>query len=108
MTLTGLLVFIPVALLAVLWWKGMATKEIARRAGARACLAAEVQFLDDTVALHKLRIRRDPRGAMALYRLYGYEFTFDGEHRHNGYIHMLGQHLHKLEMDPPVEGVVEN
>lgn len=108
MSLTGLLIFIPIALLAVLWWKGMASKEIARRAGSRACRQAQVQFLDDTVALQKLRIRRDPRGAMALYRLYGFEFTVDGEVRHNGYIHMLGHHLQKLELDPPIEGMIEN
>ena len=66
MTLTGLLIFIPIALLAVLWWKGMGSKEIARRAGARACREARAQFLDDSVALHKLRVRRGPRGALAL------------------------------------------
>ncbi|MDY6979017.1 MAG: DUF3301 domain-containing protein [Pseudomonadota bacterium] len=100
MTLTGLLIFIPVALLAVLWWKGMGSKEIARRAGARACREAQVQFLDDSVALHRLRVRRGPGGALALYRLYGFEFTSSGERRHNGYIHMLGHQLQKLEMEP--------
>lgn len=100
MTLTGLLVFIPIALLAVLWWKGMGSKEIARRAGIRACHEAGVQFLDDSVALHKLRVRRGPRGALTLYRVYGFEFTGSGERRHNGSIHMLGHHLQKLEMEP--------
>jgi len=100
MTLTGLLVFIPIALLVVLWWKGMGRKEIARRAGIRACREAQVQFLDDSVALQKLRVRRGPRGVLALYRIYVFEFTSSGERRHLGYIHMLGHHLQKLEMDP--------
>lgn len=100
MTLTGLLVFIPIALLVVWWWKGMGSKEIARRAGVRACREAQVQFLDDSVALHRLRVRRGPRGALVLYRVYGFEFTSSGERRHHGYIHMLGHHLQKLEMDP--------
>lgn len=100
--------FIPLALLAVLWWKGMGSKEIARRAGARACHEAGVQFLDDSVALHKLRVRRGPGGATGLYRMYSFEFTCDGELRRYGYIHMFGNHLQKLELDPPIEGVAGN
>lgn len=91
LTISGLLLF--------LWWDGMASKEIARAAGARVCRAKEVQFLDDTVAQQKLRLQRGPRGALQLYRLYGFEFTRDGEHRQNGYIHMLGHQLQKVEME---------
>ncbi|MGD8712838.1 MAG: DUF3301 domain-containing protein [Thiohalophilus sp.] len=91
---------IPIALLAMLWWKGMATREIAHRVGARACREADVQFLDDTVALQKLRLRRGSHGSLALYRLYIFEFASDGEFRYHGYIHMLGHKLQKLEMEP--------
>lgn len=98
LTMAGFLVFIISALLVFVWWDGMASKEVARDAGARACREHQVQFLDDTVALQKLRLRRDPRGTLKLYRVYGFEFTGDGEFRHGGTIHMLGQHLLKLEM----------
>ncbi|MEX2365459.1 MAG: DUF3301 domain-containing protein [Pseudohongiellaceae bacterium] len=103
-----MLVFIIAVLLVLFWWDGMASKEVALAAGARACREAQVQFLDDSVALHKLRVRRGPRGALALYRLYGFEFTSSGERRHNGYIHMLGHHLQKLQMDPYPEYTEEN
>lgn len=78
----------------------MASKEIARHTGARACREGGVQFLDDTVVLLKLRVRRISGGTLGLYRLYGFEFSSDGEYRYSGYIHMLGRYVQKLEMDP--------
>lgn len=98
--MTGLVVLIALALLAVLWWDGMASKEVARHAGARACRDGQAQFLDDTVVLLKLRVQRAPGGALGFYRLYGFEFSSDGEYRYHGYIHMLGHQVQKLEMDP--------
>jgi len=98
--MTGLIISGIIALLALFWWDSMASKEVAHQAGAHACRQHQVQFLDDTVALQKLRLRRDPRGTLKLYREYGFEFTHDGEFRLNGSIHMLGQHIQKLTMDP--------
>ena len=98
--MTGLVVWIIVALLAVFWWEGMASKELARQAGARACREGGVQFLDDTVVLTKLRVRRGMDGGVNFYRLYGFEFSSDGAYRYNGVIHMLGRQVLKVEMDP--------
>jgi hypothetical protein len=36
---------------------------------------------------------------LALYRVYRFEFTSDGEYRYDGAVHMLGHHVQKVEMD---------
>lgn len=82
------------------WWDTVRTKELARLAGLRACQQAQVQFLDDTVARRQIRLRRNTRGRMQLRRLYGFEFTSDGEHRYQGRIEMQGQQVRRVDMDP--------
>jgi hypothetical protein len=83
------------------WLAAMRSKELARDAGLRACRQADVQFLDDTVQLVKARLRRDPRGRIAVYREYRFEFTRDGEHRHRGEIVLLGARVQRVSVDEP-------
>jgi len=74
------------AALAWFWADSLRCKEIARAAGLRACQQAGTQFLDDTVALSSLRLRRDARGHVVLYREYRFEFTRNRDYRLRGEI----------------------
>ena len=93
------------ALAGLLWyWLGaMRCKEIARAAGRHASQEAQAQFLDDTVELTKLRLRRDAHGRLAWHREYRLEFTRDGAYRIRGALTMLGQRVLSLDMStqPP-------
>jgi hypothetical protein len=82
-----------------LWWDGLGAKEIARANCLRLCRERDVLFLDDTVALSRLRLRRDASGNVRLYRRFDFEFTSDGELRYQGYIEMLGKRVLHTEMD---------
>ena len=44
--------------LAWFWWDGLKKRERAVGAARRVCAQAGVQFLDDSVALRRLRLRR--------------------------------------------------
>ncbi|MCU0934380.1 MAG: DUF3301 domain-containing protein [Thiobacillaceae bacterium] len=46
--------------LGAFWWDGLQKRELALQAARRVCEQAGVQFLDDTVALRKMALRRDP------------------------------------------------
>jgi hypothetical protein len=81
------------------WWDTMQSKEVARTAGKQACHNAQVQFLDDTVALKKLRLRRGTNGRLQFQRLFVFEFTSDGSCRYQGRISLYGKYIHKVEMD---------
>ena len=81
------------------WWDTLRTKEIARLAGLNACQQASVQFLDDTVELKKIWLRRNRLGSLELCRLYFFEFSSDGAERYQGRIIMLGQKVREVEMD---------
>jgi hypothetical protein len=96
---------IGLAVLAGYWLDAVRSKELARAAGLRACRQADVQLLDDTVELIKLRLRRDAGGRMALYREYRFEFTTDGSVRFRGALAMLGRRVLRLELEPLGTGI---
>lgn len=91
---------IPVAAFLVwLWWDGLGAKEIARAYCMRLCREHDVLFLDDTVALARMRLRRDAGGTLRLYRRFNFEFTSDGEQRYQGYVELLGERVIHTEME---------
>ena len=99
-TVLDLVVFLGFAALAWYWMDALRSKEIARAAGLRACQQAEAQFLDDTVALAKLRLRRDTHGHLVLYREYRFEFTRNRDYRLQGDIAMMGRQVVRLALEP--------
>ena len=95
-----LAVFLGFAALAWFWMDALRCKEIARAAGLRACQKAEAQFLDDTVEITRLRLRRDARGQLVLYREYRFEFTHTRDYRLRGEIEMLGRSVVRVALEP--------
>lgn len=93
------LILIFIAVLLWYWWDTLQSKEIARVAGINACNKYSVQFLDDTVELKKIWLRRNSNGRLEICRLYLYEFTSDGAERYKGRITMLGKIIKEVEMD---------
>jgi hypothetical protein len=83
------------------WLDSMRARESALDAGRRACLAESVQFLDDTVALSRLRLKRDDNGRVQIARSYEFEFSDTGDNRRKGTIHLAGARLLALNLDLP-------
>ena len=87
------------------WLDAMRVKELARLAGRRRCKALGLSFLDDTVVMRKVRLRRNSRGQVMLFRHYDFEFTSDSMLRSQGEVLMMGKRLIKevLEAYPVPE-----
>jgi len=89
------------ALLAVIvyWLDAMRAKEMARREGRQRCQELGLVFLDDSVVMQKLRLKRDEQGRMLIWRQYQFEFSSDGSRRYRGDIMLSGKVLDDLVMD---------
>jgi len=92
-----LFVLILLALLAF-WWDSLGARQVARMAGRRACEREEAQFLDDTVAVTRIRLQRDGRGRLMFYRQYRFEYSLSGEERLRGQVDLLGKQVLRVEM----------
>lgn len=82
-------------LLSLIWfWRdSLQVRELATRIGRKACESYGVQFLDQTVALHRLTLRWVHSG-LKLRRTYQFDYSLEGHGRLTGYLVMLGtQHL---------------
>lgn len=84
--------------IAGLWYDIMRARETAVAAARRACDAAGVQLLDDTVAVTALALRRRADGRIALRRIYRFEFSDTGNNRVAGSITLLGRVVEGLHM----------
>jgi hypothetical protein len=83
------------------WLDSMRAREAALDAGRRACAAENVLFLDDTVALSKLRLARDDDGRVQLARDYDFEFSDTGNNRRTGSVSLSGSTLVALHLAIP-------
>lgn len=90
-----LILAIPSAL-AVLWWTGSKARELAVAHARQACLHRQLQFLDQTVALTRMKPVRGTTGSNCLLREYGFEFTDQGQFRDTASITMRGHILQKI------------
>jgi len=84
---------------AAYWLDGLRSKELAREAGKRACDDAGAQFLDDTVVLTRVRLKRLPTGTLAFRREYRFEFSMNGAMREHGAVVVHGGRALQLALD---------
>jgi hypothetical protein len=85
---------------AWLWIDSLRARERAVRAGRSACERHGLQFLDDTVAIARLRLARDEDGRLRIARTYTFEFSDTGDNRRQGAIQMRGAQIEELRMEP--------
>lgn len=81
------------------WYAGLHAREQAVAASRRACQDADLQFLDDSVALARLRLARDGNGQMRFQRDFRFEFSDTGDNRRPGVVRMLGEHVEWVSLD---------
>jgi len=90
--------FEPMLLLLLLlagayaWQNALRARERARELGSDLCMQANVQLLDQTVALQRMRLIRGPRG-LRLRRDYRFDFSIDGRDRHRGSLSLVAGEL---------------
>lgn len=92
-----------VALLASLagfWHSSLAARELANRVAMETCTSANVQMLDGTVAIHRLRIVRTGDAPVAWHRTYVFDYTTDGFSRQRGFVVMTGDNVDTVGLGP--------
>ena len=81
------------------WWTSAQSREIAVALARRACAQCQVQLLDETVTLSKLRLKRNSSGTMQIARWYRFEFSTSGDNRRDGVVGIAGKKLINMHLD---------
>ncbi len=100
MDMLSLISLLLLAALGWFWFNSLRALEIARDMGKHACSNANVQFLDDTVAIIALALVRDITGRRVFRRTYRFEFSETGNTRLEGRLILLGDKIASVSMEP--------
>ncbi len=87
------LLLVSLALLAWFWWDSLQKRELAIQAARAVCERAGVQLLDDSVAVSKMKLRRDANQRARVYREFSFEYSSVGDDRQAGRVYLLGERV---------------
>ncbi|WP_089723773.1 DUF3301 domain-containing protein [Candidatus Thiosymbion oneisti] len=97
--MNNLLAVLALLLLGWFWLDSLRAREVATEICHAACKQRDLQFLDQTVSLRRLRIRRTGTG-LRIVRVYGFDFSTEGIGRHSGYLILVGLNPETIGSDP--------
>lgn len=100
-TLGALLLLIVLLGLAWFWSDSLRARDLVVRRCRRLCDEVEIQFLDETVALYGLHLRRTDSGNPAFVRRYRFEYSQTGSDRWPGYAVLHGSRLLSVHLQGP-------
>ncbi len=88
-----------VIVLAWYLWQAQKSREHARELAARHCKQLELQLLDDTVVMNRIRLKKNTLGRIKISRTYRFEFSSMGNERYQGVLELLGNELVNISLD---------
>lgn len=106
MSFSTLNLLLATMLLIWFWRDSLRVRESATRICRQVCKSYDVQFLDQTVALQRLRLRW-VRSGLRMQRTYQFDYSLEGEGRLTGYLVMLGGEQLSLHLNLPEKADTE-
>ncbi len=97
----GLLLAVTLLALVVgFWHSSLAARELANRVVMETCTSANVQMLDGTVSIHRLRLVRTGDAPLAWQRTYFFDYSADGFNRQRGFVVLTGDSVDTVGLGP--------
>jgi hypothetical protein len=92
--------------IAWFWADSLRAKERAVSVSKQFCQLHRAQYLDDTVSLASLSVRRQTKGRLAMYRVYEFEVNRLGNEREIGTVSMHGSQIISVYLpEAPPSGI---
>jgi len=95
--MNNLLAVLALLLLGWFWLDSLRARELATGICQAVCERHNVQFLDQTVALSHMGVRRTDAG-LRLRRVYRFDYSEEGVGRRSGYLVLLGLNLESISL----------
>ncbi|HFD80903.1 MAG TPA: DUF3301 domain-containing protein [Gammaproteobacteria bacterium] len=89
----GLILLLCLGLALWFWQDTLRVREQAQSVAQELCRRQQLQFLDGTVSLQHIGLRRSDRGRLRLHRTFQFSYSTDGVERRTGFIITLGNHV---------------
>jgi len=86
-----------------LWWANRKAYESAKRTCTTICHRSNVELLDDTVSLSKIKLARQTGGRLVLQRVYAFDYSTLGHNRKTGFMMMTHTTVDYVRIEPEDE-----
>ncbi|ENO90526.1 DUF3301 domain-containing protein [Thauera linaloolentis] len=91
MTFVELIAVLGLGGIVWFWFDSLKAREAGLEAARRACQREGLQFLDETVVGHGLRLARDDLGHVVFRRGFDFEYSLSGDDRYRGAVVIEGR-----------------
>ena len=98
-----LIILVLLGAIGWFWYGSIHAKEIAVIGAKMRCESRGLLLLDQTVALSKIRLRRDHGGQMRFEREYQFEFSSNGDDRYEGRVTLYANRITNSNIDYPIQ-----
>ena len=98
--MTALLIILLVMLI-MLWYEILKTRELVIKRCQHVCEEAELQFLDETVAVISVKFRIGGNNRLELRRTYQFEYSKNGADRFKAYVDLTNNRITSVRFTGP-------
>ncbi len=92
-TLDIIFLLLMILIVVFIWFESLRIRELVIKHCNDLCRGANLQLLDQTVALVSLSLKRTGNGSIALLRKYQFEVSENGVDRYSGYVTLLNSRI---------------
>lgn len=93
------LLLLLVVLLIYIWYEVFRIRERVLIKCQQLCREANLQLLDQTIALSAISIKKMRGGRLRLYRCYRFEYSINGTERLRGYVDLMGRTIRSIRLE---------
>ena len=90
------MLLLMLGLIVWFWTNTLRVRELAIETAREACRYQNLQFLDATVVMHKLAVRRSTNGQLVLQRTFLFAYSEHGDDRRTGFVITSGNHVDQV------------
>ena len=95
----ALILLLLIGAIAIFWFEGLRVRERVIARCREICQRSGLQFLDETVALVSISLKRKPDGNPTIFRIYQFEVSESGADRRRGYVAVTGRDIHHIRLE---------
>ncbi|MBF0438177.1 MAG: DUF3301 domain-containing protein [Magnetococcales bacterium] len=88
-----ILAILSILLISLVWYSAMRAREQALEEVQKSCAEMKLQWLDETVTITSLGLKRDADGQLRVRRIYGFRYLEAGFVVREGVVILLGDQL---------------
>jgi hypothetical protein len=90
------------------WYESLRAREFAIRIASETCRYQNLQLLDGTVSLQRVRFQRNSESRLGLQRVYQFEYSTDGATRQRGFVILHGRQVQSIGLAAPTDADIRD